>query len=547
MRSIRTKITLLNVIGIVVSIAAATLVGTISIARFGHESAEKELALLCETGKSNINYYLKSVEQSVNTVSRLIDDNLDEFPDADFNTAFSQHIEESRVSFSEAARNTNGVLTYYYRIDPSISDVTGEKGFWYVDQDGNGFQEHEVTDLSDDQFECIWFYTPKETGKPIWLSPYVTDNLNEYVISYNVPVYKGEQKDFIGVVGIEISYATLGEQIDSISVSGSGYAFIIENQNGTIIYHPTIDILAIPEKDRPSVPTKFLESFKKGEHHCEYVFQGVEKHSYWMDLSNDMVIVVAVPFSDINKTWLSMITIMIIVAVAVIGVFVSITIVTARHITKPLQELTRAAKEINNGNYDVRLDYKGKDEIGVLTRTFNKLIENLGEYISDLNSLAYADALTSANNKSAFDLKMEEMEIRVEDESNLEFAIALFDCDNLKDINDAYGHDKGDVYLRGSSNLISRIFVNSTVYRIGGDEFAIILEGEDYANREKLKNLFFRRSKEICSFAKNPWEKIKVSVGIAVYDSSIDKSAKDVLIHADHLMYSNKRSRKKKN
>ena len=540
MHSIRTKITLLNIISIVLAIFVCALVSSIYIANFGHRSVEQSLSLLCETGKNNINYYLKSVEQSVNTVSSLINKELDEIDPYD-SSEMSQHMGEARFFFTEASENTNGVLTYYYRTDPDVSDVPG---FWYV-SDGTQFVEHEVTDISDDKYECIWFYTPKETGKPVWLSPYITDNLDEIVISYNVPVYSNNL--FVGVVGIEISYHTLGEQIKNIKVLNSGFAYIIENSNGSIIYHPYIDILSMPEDERPSIPDGFYEEFSKGNHHISYTFQGVSKHSYWLNLSNNMSIIVCVPEAEINGTWQLIIWQIVIIAIVVITVVALFTVLLTRRLTKPLKELTIAAEEINKGNYNIELKSKRNDEIGVLTTTMNKLIDNLGTYIGDLNNLAYSDALTSVKNKSSFDIALNELQKHIDNHDNVEFAIAMFDCDGLKAINDKYGHDKGNVYLKNASILMRKVFSHSDVYRIGGDEFVSILFGEDYKNRLELKKKFFAQSKEISSFAKEDWEKINVSVGIASFDSEIDAYAEDVLIHADHLMYQNKRERKRKN
>ena len=546
MHSIRTRTTLLTVIGISVAIFVATVISAVSVANMGHKNAEQSLALLCETGKNSINYYFKSVEQSVNTVSNLIDADLDAINDNDYIAGFAKHMDDARTIFEEAANNTNGVLTYYYRIDPEISDVTNEKGFWYTNLDGKGFVEHEVTDISDDQFECVWFYTPKNTGRSVWLPPYITDNLDVYVLSYNVPVYRSNT--FIGVVGIEISYTTIGEQIKDIKVQNTGCAFIIENEHHTIIYHPFIDLLNMPEDQRPPVPDGLQNAIENGEHHAEYIYDGVTKHCYWLNLSNDMSIVVAVPLSEVNKSWTNVIIQMIVVAAVIIAVFTTISILYTRRITKPLKELTNAAEEINKGNYQVKLDYKNDDEIGVLTTTVNKLISHLGEYIDDLNNLAYADSLTSVNNKSAFDVAVQNLQEKIDNpEEKIEFAIGVFDCDDLKQINDKYGHDKGNVYLKNSSHLISRVFQHSEVYRVGGDEFIIILQNEDYLNRKSLEKTFIEKSEEICAFAKEEWEKIKVSVGIARYDSEIDKTVQDVIVHADHLMYENKRERKKKN
>ena len=545
MHSIRAKVTLLNIISIVFAIFTCSLISSIYIANFGHRSVEQSLTLLCETGKNNINYYLKSVEQSVNTVSSLIDKELDDIDDSDYNAGFAKHMLEARTFFAEASANTNGVLTYYYRIDPKISDVTNEKGFWFTNLDGKGFVEHEVTDISDNQNTCIWFYEPKNTGKPVWLPPYVTDNLDAIVISYNVPVYR--LNSFVGVVGIEISYHTLGEQIKNIKVLNSGYAYIIENAKGSIIYHPNIDILSMPEESRPSTPAGFYEEFANSNHHITYTFQGVEKHSYWLKLSNDMSIVVCVPSAEVNGTWQLIVWQIVIVALVVVAIVALVTVILTRRLTKPLKELTSAAEEINKGNYDIELKSDRNDEIGLLTTTMNKLIDNLGTYIGGLNELAYSDALTSVKNKSSFDIAFNEIQKRIDNHENVEFAIAMFDCDGLKAINDKYGHDKGNVYLKNASMLMVKVFSNSVVYRIGGDEFVSILLDEDYKNREELKKKFFTQSKEISSFVKEDWEKINVSLGIAAYDKEVDNFAEDVLIHADHLMYQNKREKRRKN
>lgn len=431
-----------------------------------------------------------------------------------------------------------------------MTDTTNEKGFWYTNLDGEGFIEHEVTDIRDDQFDCLWFYNTKEAGHPIWLPPYVTDNLDIYVVSYNVPVYRTtvtNEKTFIGVVGIEISYHTLGEQIKDIKVHKSGFAYIVENERGSIIYHPKIDILSMPEEERPSIPNGFFRQLQSGQHHIEYTFQGVEKHAYWLELSNDMSVVVCCPMSEVTATWTKIATHIIIIAIVLIAIVTVLTILFARKITKPLKELTIAAERICEGDYTAELSYKGDDEIGVLTSAMNKLINHLSGYIEDINSLAYGDSLTSVHNKNAFDVALKDIQSQiVKDKENIEFAIVICDCDNLKDINDKYGHDKGNVYLKNSSLLMTRVFKNSSVYRIGGDEFAIILQGNDYENRDALRQFFLEKSAEICAFAKEPWEQIKVSIGIATYDPEIDNSAEDVMIHADHLMYDNKRERKKK-
>ena len=555
MRSLRSKITLLSVLAVTVAITVATVIGVISIANFGHESSEESLRLLCEEGKNNLNDYFDSVEQSAGTVSDLISSDL---KNRDVND-LTDHVALADSYFKNAINHTGGVATYYYRFNP---DITEENGFWYVDE-GQGLKPHAVTNLKDaSEDECLWFYDTRDAGEAIWLLPYDTDSLDSFwVVSYNVPIYQekeGQPKVFIGVVGIEIGYQTLGEQIKDIKALETGYAFIVENENGTIICHPKIDLLGLPEgQEKPQVPKAFVDGLKgpadkNGGRHIEYRYtdfninKTVEKHCYVLPLtSEDMSVVVCVPLSEVNALWLSVVIQVVIAGIILIAISFVVAFFFSRRITKPLKELTVAAEAINNGNYDVKLDYKGNDEMAVLTTTVNRLIDNLGGYINDLNVLAYADALTNVRNRSAYEIAMREIQKRLDDKEEVEFAIALFDCDDLKLINDEHGHDKGNVYLRNSCHLICRIFQNSVVYRVGGDEFVAILQDGDYKKREELKKLFIKKSAEICAFAKEPWEQIRVSVGVAAYDPSVDTSVKDVAVHADHLMYENKRQRKK--
>ena len=67
-----------------------------------------------------------------------------------------------------------------------------------------------------------------------------------------------------------------------------------------------------------------------------------------------------------------------------------------------------------------------------------------------------------------------------------EYGIILMDANDLKMINDKYGHAAGDEYIKGCCKILSDVFGCSPVFRIGGDEFAVILKGRDYENRHEL-------------------------------------------------------------
>ncbi|MDO4538561.1 MAG: diguanylate cyclase [Coriobacteriales bacterium] len=534
MRSIRTRVTLLTVCAIVVAVMVVTIIGAFGMRNVVVKNADETLYLVCETGRNNLNQYLGSVQQSASMISSVIKTDLKGFDEEEL----AAHVERMRSIFSQVAIRTQGVRTYYYRIDPTLSSTV--KGFWYVDEGRNGFQEREVTDISgydlNDTSRLVWFTVPRATGRSVWLPPYITDNLDELVISYDVPVYRDNV--FVGVVGIEIDYETLARQVDSVSMEGSGYAYLID-KNGSIVYHPDFDMKSMTD------PTSAPEGLLNNREYVSYTYEGVRKRAVNLGLSNLMHLVVCLPYEEIDKIWLQPVIIISCVSAGLIVAFALLARLLSNRITKPLQELTEVAGRVNEGDYDVELSYARNDEVGVLTGAFNRLIAHLRVYVGDLNNLAYADALTNVRNKGAFTVYMRELDEQLScGQKQAEFAFGMFDCDGLKRVNDQYGHEKGDLYLQASCAMICRVFQHSPVFRIGGDEFAVILEGEDFINRDVLIELFNRECARSCEIGDEPWSKLSISAGIVLYDPSIDSCASDTLRRADELMYANKRERK---
>lgn len=164
--------------------------------------------------------------------------------------------------------------------------------------------------------------------------------------------------------------------------------------------------------------------------------------------------------------------------------------------------------------------------------------------VSDLNRRVFVDELTSVRNRSAYQDYITDLQKKVDQKKCEEFAIGIFDCDDLKIINDRYGHDKGNIYLQCTSRLICRIFQHSPVFRIGGDEFAVILQYEDFQNRKELQLRLAEAEEKADAEAVNPWEKVRVSRGITEYDPKEDTSVMDTARRADRLMYEDKLRRK---
>ena len=372
MNSMRTKVTLLAVCAMIVSVGIIAFVGAVSVRNLSDRDADRTLYLMCKTGRMDLEAYFNSVEHSVKTVSTLVQGSLVDVSDENL----ARHVEQAADIFSQLSHQTNGVLTYYYRIDPAISETA--PGFWYVNLDAKGFYKHEVTDISkfdtNDTSKLVWFTVPKASKKGIWIPPYVTDNLAVRVLSYNEPVFW--QGMFIGVIGIELSYRTLAQEVENIRPYNNGYAFVLD-EKGDFIYHPQINAHNMPGKALPPPPKELL-----GDNDAiRYTYNGVEKDAVWMPLSNGMRLYVCAPVSEINSSWQKPIWDIIYASVVVLLIVGVIIMFLANRITKPLQDLSKAAREADKGNYDFALEYDQDDEIGGIARSFRKLVANVKDQI----------------------------------------------------------------------------------------------------------------------------------------------------------------------
>lgn len=532
--SIRAKITAATVGVMAVAMMAAMALGVSAIRSIGNKNANNMLLLLCEAGEKNLDSYFESVEQSVEMVCAYVESDLTGLGEEQL----QEHLNRVSQIFQRLTFKTSGILTYYYRIDPTVSQT--QKGFWFVHTDEDGFQPHEPTDITlydtSDTSALVWFTVPKATGEGVWLPPYITDNLGARVISYNAPVYLGDT--FVGVIGIELDYSSMAELVNNITLYEHGYAFV-SAPDGSIAYHPHG---SNPEEtDEP-------RGFEGEDRFFRYFTpEGVEKQGVWLPLSNGARLNVVVPVREINAGWQNWSRTIILIFSVMLVVFALFIRRFVGRITRPLQQLTQAAERVDAGDYDCALTYDGDDEVGVLTGTFNRLVGHLKIYIGNLNDLAYADALTSLRNKGAFDLTMQDVQARIDlSDEVTEFAVCIFDCNNLKKINDQNGHDKGDIYLKETADIICQVFDHSPVFRIGGDEFAAVLLFGDYANRDKL----IRRFDSLCAERRREqaevWEQVSVARGMAVYDPREDEDAYAVVRRADRLMYENKWGSKQK-
>lgn len=172
-------------------------------------------------------------------------------------------------------------------------------------------------------------------------------------------------------------------------------------------------------------------------------------------------------------------------------------------------------------------------------RILRKREEETSLQLGIAETRAATDPLTGTKNRHAYSLKELEMNDRIASGELTEFAVVVCDVNNLKLVNDREGHKKGDECIFENCRMICRVFAHSPVYRIGGDEFVVILENSDYDNRNELMVLINEESEELKKKTGT-----SLAVGISEFCRGEDEGFLEVFTRSDGLMYKRKKEMK---
>lgn len=255
----------------------------------------------------------------------------------------------------------------------------------------------------------------------------------------------------------------------------------------------------------------------------------------------------------------------VIAAILILSLIGAIVFINKRYIAK-IVNLESGIKSYSI-NKDVSVvktiekSVKGNDEISSLSEQLVSMIIEIENYIrsitkittelqdtkqqaSAMSELAQKDALTGIRNKTAYDKEVQKLEWGLTDGEN-RFGLAMIDLNFLKRINDTYGHDKGNLAIKKICYIVCHVFEHSPVFRIGGDEFVVILKGNDYDHIDDLLKEFRGQLDQMQSDETlEPWEQISAAIGVAFFDKTKDTSVQNVFKRADSLMYENKKEMK---
>ena len=155
-----------------------------------------------------------------------------------------------------------------------------------------------------------------------------------------------------------------------------------------------------------------------------------------------------------------------------------------------------------------------------------------------LLALSLTDELTGLCNRRRFFVLTEQC-LKVAVRTKKRPLLLFIDMDDLKWINDHYGHHEGDQALIGLASILKKTFRESDIIaRIGGDEFVALLESTD----DNSEIMITRLHENVRDYnAKRPQQILSISVGTAHFDPEHPISIDELLAKADALMYAEKR------
>ncbi len=281
------------------------------------------------------------------------------------------------------------------------------------------------------------------------------------------------------------------------------------------------------------------------EYNYENLYLGSNEHYFFsavkIPLQKDFLLLTAnINKSELQQALMQSKTMLVVSIVAIVIVTLIISLILLNSLLSvPLKRLLDGIGIIAKGDYSHKISIKNNDELGLISREFNKMAQTINERESQLDELAHYDVLTKMPNRAMF-LKSLENAINRAERNKTKLAVFFLDLDEFKSINDTLGHNIGDKLLvKVASNLSQVMRRNDLLARIGGDEFNILIEDLSSAvTAEEIAHKMVEQMNLPIVIDNNQMH-ITGSIGIAIYPDDA-RDSMTLLKNADIAMYNAK-------
>lgn len=499
-------------------ILMALCVGGISLWTISHLTYDYEIQNmnhLVDTKATIINDELLRSESIVNyaanSVSRKISD-----PDQLRNPAFQQRLAQSvDHDFQDATTNLHIICSYYLYYPPeNISALwKASRGHDSMFYDVLAQQRGESGQAA--PRHVVAFAYLMDQGKAAWTQPYYSPYLNRYIISYLRPIY--EDGVMVAIIGVDLDFQAFIDRLYAKPSEGEEHGMIIlSDATGTVEYSPEKPLgMPLVDKDIHLVDTsdKVAEASQTDNTMVTYTWDGQQSIAGIEGLRNGMNFIdlrqVEQIYDRTHKAFMQMGFGL--VAVCILASLLPLYMIS--RLSERLQLVIEAAKEVGEGNYDVKLHDMHPDDIGELSRNFQAMAEKVAAAQENLTYMSQHDALTGILNRMGLDKEVADW-LKAHPASH--GALVSLDLDGFKFINDLHGHMAGDEALRTlAKDLIESFGHDQIIGRNGGDEFVVFMKDTEPEQAEKVIKAFSNKVKtftydgEIHAFS--------VSIGYTLY------------------------------
>ena len=570
--SISKKLMLLNIIGAFILAVTLVAVAIALSSKILTTGASAQMNLFCEERADDINLEMARIEDAVSSLARWTRSRIPDVEtikeDGELRDAIVDDADDLIRFMTEHNDFIEGAYIHY------TLDVTGitdrEEGVYYTRNDDGNFKTIPFTqeEIVNDPVAEDWYYGPIRLGEPAWTKPYYDYSVENYIVSYIEPVFIGDTP--VAVIGIDISFTRVIDWVDTFSYQESGYMFLKE-ADGTVHYH--YDDLVNghmhgDEMDRVQENGDLMNEPATGTEIVRYYFEDRDRAMVFVTLRNGMKLVLCDDYANIYSERDNAVVLMIILSVLITMLIAIVAVVMVNRITDPLRKITEAARAVSENNFDVDLPPENDDEIGELSKMTRLAIENAraraekaaskvreqerkieksakvlkqqGDDLVAMKNLAYVDSLTNVKNKLAYDDTVEYINEKIRN-GTAEFAVIMCDLNYLKHINDNLGHIAGDEAIQKTASILCKAFPLSTVFRIGGDEFAVLPTGLDYSRIDEKLDALKTMLESQRNISDNYLERISLAFGCAVFERGKDTTYQEVFERADKIMYEEKK------
>lgn len=406
MKSLKVKI-VLAIVGC--SLIVTLMLGLTSILHsksVTEENSREKLNLVCTNTANELNATISQLEQSVNLLSEVALSNLIDvdkfFSDPEYVENYTKKIDHDLL---QVANNTKGAMSVYVRFNPQHTPPTS--GIFYSKNQANEkFKKIVPTDFTkfdpEDAEHVGWYYIPVKARKAMWLGPYMNSNINVYMVSYIIPLFK--EGKTIGIIGMDINFDTIKSVVERGKIYDSGYAFLM-NKDYDIIYHPTVknyeNLAETGNGALKSLPEEMAAA--EDEQHL-YKYNGQKKTLVAHKLSNGWQMALTAPVREVFAEANNLTRTLILYIIIGICLSVAVACYLGNLIAKPIIRISQIMKKAGNldltdeENFDNLLKYK--DEIGQLSKDFNNMKQEFKKFILDMTdkSRAIVSASDELNN-----------------------------------------------------------------------------------------------------------------------------------------------------